>query len=815
MLECIEGIKFGDPRSNGIPGKGNFSMFQRVAILLLGVFAIQSSAPSRAGAQLSGKKVKDSIRFAQRYLLANQNANGTWTFGGQFPVGTTAMTTMALIYSGLDADEPAVGRGLSYLRSIPRERLLDSCERSTYELSLMTMALAVADNPQDRARMAYLVHLLVEGQRGRGMNVGSWGYGLDDGDTYADNSNCQFALLALREAVHYGIPVERSVWEKARAHWIQAQTGDGGWSYMSGGGQGSYGSMTVAGISSLVIIQSMLGDSNDDDCCKPRKPDAAEIALNKGIGWLSRHFDVGHNPGAGGGNLMYYLYGLERAGRLSGRRFFGPKNDWYREGAEYLIVRQHREGSFGGAGGLEGDRILTTSYALLFLSKGNTPVVVSKLKFGPLVKGDVPEDVWNRHPGDVHRVMEYITQRPGWPKLLSWQVVEVPKLTEETALSVLTQSPILYLSSEQEPQFTPEQVRWLRTALDEGGTLFASADCGSVAFEKGFHDLVGRLYPESTTLFKKLEPEHPVFKSEFLLAPEAHEFWGVDFGCRTPVIFIPEDVGCYWSRWSRFDPPGRRPATKQRIEEAMKVAANVIAYVTGRQPPSKIDSEDQAAQKGRQNEIERGFLEIAKLRHDGGWDTAPLALRNLLSALNRQVGTVATTKQKDFVASDERILDYPLLYMHGRQPFAFGEPERKQLREYLQNGGVLFADACCGSTQFDAAFRREMQKLFPNDKLTRIPVEHEMFTSRIGFDVREVRRRLPDVKGAGQPLDAMVQKGEPYLEGIEIDGRLAVIYSRYDISCALEKQVSLVCNGYVPEDALKLAINIVRYSQLE
>ena len=55
----------------------------------------------------------------------------------------------------------------------------------------------------------------------------------------------------------------------------------------------------------------------------------------------------------------------------------------------------------------------------------------------------------------------------------------------------------------------------------------------------------------------------------------------------------------------------------------------------------------------------------------------------------------------------------------------------------------------------------------------------------------------------------------PMLEGIEIDGRFAVIYSRYDISCALENQASLACDGYEEADSMKLAMNIVLYAMLQ
>jgi len=39
-----------------------------------------------------------------------------------------------------------------------------------------------------------------------------------------------------------------------------------------------------------------------------------------------------------------------------------------------------------------------------------------------------------------------------------------------------------------------------------------------------------------------------------------------------------------------------------------------------------------------------------------------------------------------------------------------------------------------------------------------------------------------------------------------------VIFSPYDLSCALEKQNSMECVGYSREDAEKIALNILLYS---
>ena len=64
-------------------------------------------------------------------------------------------------------------------------------------------------------------------------------------------------------------------------------------------------------------------------------------------------------------------------------------------------------------------------------------------------------------------------------------------------------------------------------------------------------------------------------------------------------------------------------------------------------------------------------------------------------------------------------------------------------------------------------------------------------------------------------IASAVITGEPILEGIEIDGRYVLIYSKYDISCALERQSAIACEGYVSEDATKLAVNIIQHFMLQ
>ena len=41
-----------------------------------------------------------------------------------------------------------------------------------------------------------------------------------------------------------------------------------------------------------------------------------------------------------------------------------------------------------------------------------------------------------------------------------------------------------------------------------------------------------------------------------------------------------------------------------------------------------------------------------------------------------------------------------------------------------------------------------------------------------------------------------------------------LIYSKYDISCALQRQASVACSGYLSEDAVKIAVNVILYALL-
>jgi hypothetical protein len=199
-------------------------------------------------------------------------------------------------------------------------------------------------------------------------------------------------------------------------------------------------------------------------------------------------------------------------------------------------------------------------------------------------------------------------------------------------------------------------------------------------------------------------------------------------------------------------------------------------------------------------------LRIAKLRHRGGWNVAPLAIPNLAAALRRPPLNIdAALDHYELDPEDPNLIYYPLVYIHGRSAMAFDDRQIAALRAHVDpGGGTFFADAACGSAAFDASFRKLAAALFPDNPLTPIPREDDLYSAKVGFDLSDSLYN----KAAGGGHDY------PRLEGIKINGVWGVIYSRYDIGCALEGHSGSGCKGFTYESALKIAANVVLYATM-
>jgi hypothetical protein len=441
------------------------------------------------------------------------------------------------------------------------------------------------------------------------------------------------------------------------------------------------------------------------------------------------------------------------------------------------VFAQKPDGSWDQGGIGAADEILNTAFALLFLSKGRIPIVVNKLSHGP-------DDDWNNAPNDVHNLTQFLARQ--WNVKLNWQIVD----GQAAAVEDLLQAPVLQFSGHDVPEFTPREKQLLRNFVAEGGLILADANCSVGAFDQGFRALCKELFPDAGQELRRLEPEHGVWTSLFKLPPDWPLF-GIDVGCRTAVFYSPEDLSCSWQH-----------ASEETSLMALRIGSNVVAYAAGPEDLQDKLEERKTFENATEDEVKRNFLQVAKLRHNGDWNPAPLAVRNLMISL-REVAKVDVVAQERVIElADPNLTNYPLSYITGRTRFQLDRKERERLAQYLAVGGVLLADACCGNERFDESFRSLMKELFPERPLETIPADHEIFTEAIGHDIRTVKY--------GPALDG--RSAPPVLEGIAIDGRYVVLYSKLDLGCALQKQQSRDCKGYSHEAAVRIATNIVLYA---
>jgi hypothetical protein len=258
---------------------------------------------------------------------------------------------------------------------------------------------------------------------------------------------------------------------------------------------------------------------------------------------------------------------------------------------------------------------------------------------------------------------------------------------------------------------------------------------------------------------------------------------------------------------------GYPQAVKDDIQAGLAIGANVLAYATNRQLKDKLERPRISTQGDPNENVSRGVLVIPKLVHGGGSDEAANALPRLLGVLRTEVGLRVSTEPLHVSPDDPQLLDHAVAFIHGRRDFRFSEKQRKALATYLRRGGFLFGDAICANGQFADALRREIKAALPEAEFVRLPENHPLFTQQFrGYDLSTVTLRDPQVRAANDPLNARQMQIRPLLEGVQLQGRLAVVFSPYDISCAMENAASLDCKGYLPADAARLVVNIVMYA---
>lgn len=350
----------------------------------LGMLAVL--LPVARGADESA--IRTAIAEASAFLIdQGQAADGG--FSTQAGPAVTALAVTALVKTGTPVDSPTVQKGIDYLLRFkqadggiyPPDSFV-----SNYETSIALVALAACnlDGRYDepiKAAQAFVKGLQWDDGEGKGSAdpaYGGAGYGRKG---RPDLSNTSFLIEALR-SVGTGADdpaIQRALVFVSRTQNLEgshnplpfpAKNPDGGFYYTPAaggesqagttpeGGLRSYGSMTYAGLKSMIFA----GLTKDD----PR--------VKAAVAWLAKHYTFTENPGLGDAGLYYYFQTAAKALDTLGDDTFtdasGVNHVWRSELADAIIARQQPDGSWVNSNPrwMEGDPNLVTSYTLLALA---------------------------------------------------------------------------------------------------------------------------------------------------------------------------------------------------------------------------------------------------------------------------------------------------------------------------------------------------------------------------------------------------------------------------------------------------------------
>jgi squalene-hopene/tetraprenyl-beta-curcumene cyclase len=357
------------------------------------LFAL-AAAPSLAAEKTAGHSSIDSKGFAQCVdraigFLQNKAQAADGSYSADKGPGVTAVVTLGILRHGRTPDDPTVAKGLKYLEGFVQPdgavALKDSMYRN-YETSLAVVCFSEAnrngryDKLIQNAKKFLTKYQWTEaqGQDRSSPSYGGAGYGKH---ARPDLSNTNFLIDALHaagdgpddEAMKAALVFVSRCQNLESEHntlpWA-AKNPDGGFYYtaaaggesMAGktpnGGLRSYGSMTYAGLKSMIYA----GLGPDD----PR--------VKAAVKWIEKHYDLSSNPGMGASGLYYYYHLFAKALDATGIKEIvdadGARHDWRAELAAELMKRQRPDGSWinDDPRWLEGEPSLVTGYVLLALS---------------------------------------------------------------------------------------------------------------------------------------------------------------------------------------------------------------------------------------------------------------------------------------------------------------------------------------------------------------------------------------------------------------------------------------------------------------
>lgn len=197
---------------------------------------------------------------------------------------------------------------------------------------------------------------------------------------------------------------------------------------------------------------------------------------------------------------------------------------------------------------------------------------------------------------------------------------------------------------------------------------------------------------------------------------------------------------------------------------------------------------------------------FTRLRYTSGdWDTDQRMPSNILNSLLEYTTIPINTQEKIIDLSSNEIFASPFCYLSGHKLVQFNAQERSNFKQYVQNGGFIFVDDCNHDIDglFARSFEAQMSALFGPHALKKIPSTHAIYSSFFKFEKGPPNTAF-ELNGWGDDLI------HDYLKAIEINGRIAVLYSNKDYGC--EWDYDFKNKRFLAEDNTKFGVNIVLYA---
>lgn len=356
--------------------------FALAAVCLL----VFSASPTLAE-EKSTKSASDLVAGGVKFLRQSQADDGSFSsFAGP---GVTALVATSLMRNGYTESDPTVGKAIAYILNHQQNDggiYAEGSNHRNYETCLAMLCLAEANKNGKYDKIikkgqTFLKGLQWDDEEGHGPDSTSFGGAGYGSHSRPDLSNTTFLIDAFKAS---GLKEDDPAMKKAlkfvsrcqnlesehNATEFAGKVNDGGFYYTpaaggtsqagqtDNGGLRSYGSMTYAGLKSMIYC----GVDADD----PRVKSAYK--------WIQKNYTLEQNPGMGKQGTYYYYHtfakALDAMKKDTLEEADGTKHDWRKELVAKLAKEQKEDGSWLNSAErwLEGDPNLVTGYCLLALS---------------------------------------------------------------------------------------------------------------------------------------------------------------------------------------------------------------------------------------------------------------------------------------------------------------------------------------------------------------------------------------------------------------------------------------------------------------